>query len=101
MTTKVIHEAQLAEVKELSQTSAEFVTAMVCIWRKELRYQITVTGVDFNRIKAGLYRKFHCLSVCVSHLLDLLDIHLLDECRGVEVETSASSVWHASADASM
>ena len=50
-------------------------------------------------IEPCFYSELDSLSICICHLIDLLHVHLLHEGRGVEVEASARSVRHASADA--
>ena len=70
---------------------------MVCIWRQKLRDQVAVAGVDLDGVEARLDCEFHGAPIGVSDLVYLFHIHLLDESRGVEVESSACAVRHTSA----
>jgi len=69
------------EAHPVVKASSELVTAVIGIWRKELRNQISVSCMDLDRIESCLDRKLDCLSVCICNLIYLLQVHLLDEGR--------------------
>ena len=61
---------QAGETHTVFKASAELVYSLVCSWRKECTYQITVCHVDLYSICAGFHGSSCCLSVSFDQLIN-------------------------------
>ena len=68
------------------ERAAKLVAAMIGIWRKELAYQISVAGMDFNTVEAGIDGQPHSIAEVAGNVADFVLREAAHKCWRIKVE---------------
>ena len=89
-------EAHVHESHAVLERASETVTPPVGIGRQELRYQVSVAGMDFHAVKAGVAGRIDGLAELAGERAEFILTETADKCRAVEIETCRSAHRSAS-----